>query len=93
MFISRLVLAATLTASYGIYGPAYELMLHTPVGAREEYIDNEKYELQVWDLDDPRSLRPLVAKINQIRRDNVALQRNESIRFRRVKNNYVPNDR
>jgi starch synthase (maltosyl-transferring) len=92
MFVGRLVLAATLTASYGIYGPAYELMLHTPVGAREEYIDNEKYELKVWDLDDPRSLRPLVARINQIRRENVALQRNESIRFQRVENNYVPND-
>lgn len=92
MFISRLVLAATLTASYGIYGPAYELMLHTPVGAREEYVDNEKYELRVWDLDEPRSLRPLVARINQVRRENVALQRNESIRFLRVENNYVPND-
>jgi starch synthase (maltosyl-transferring) len=92
LFIARLVLAATLTASYGIYGPAYELMLHTPVGAREEYIDNEKYELRVWDLDDPRSLRPLIARINKIRRENVALQRNESIRFQRVENSYVPND-
>lgn len=92
LFVARLVLAATLTASYGIYGPAYELMLHTPVGAREEYIDNEKYELRVWDLDDPRSLRPLVARLNQIRRENVALQRDESIRFLTIEHNYASND-
>lgn len=67
------MLAATLTASYGIYGPAYELMLHTPVAGREEYIDNEKYELKVWNLDDPRSLRPLIARINHIRREHIAL--------------------
>ncbi|MFN8503481.1 alpha-1,4-glucan--maltose-1-phosphate maltosyltransferase [Kouleothrix sp.] len=91
-FIARLALAATLTANYGIYGPAYELMLHTPVGAREEYIDNEKYELRVWDLDDPRSLRPLIARLNRIRRENPALQRDTSIRFHAVENNYVPND-
>jgi starch synthase (maltosyl-transferring) len=92
LFIARFVLAATLTASYGIYGPAYELMLHTPVAGREEYIDNEKYELKVWNLDDPRSLRPLIARINHIRREHIALQRNESLRFHRVENNYVEND-
>jgi starch synthase (maltosyl-transferring) len=91
-FVTRLVLAATLSASYGIYGPAYELMLHTPVGAREEYIDNEKYELRVWDLEQPRSLRALIARINRIRRENVALQRNDSIRFLKVENNYAAND-
>ncbi len=91
-FITRLVLAATLSASYGIYGPAYELMLHTPVGGREEYIDNEKYELRVWDLDQPGSLRGLIAQLNRIRRENVALQRNDPISFQRVENNYIAND-
>jgi starch synthase (maltosyl-transferring) len=91
-FISRLVLAATLTASYGIYGPAYELMLHTPVAGREEYIDNEKYELRAWNLDQPHSLAGLIAKINRIRRENVALQRNENMSFPRVETNYAAND-
>ena len=92
LFIARLTMAATMTASYGIYGPAYELMLYQPVSGREEYIDNEKYELRVWDLDNLSSLRPLVTRLNRIRRENVALQRNESIRFHAVENNYVPND-
>jgi starch synthase (maltosyl-transferring) len=91
-FLTRLVLAATLSASYGIYGPAYELMLHAPVSGREEYIDNEKYELRVWNLDQPLSLRGIIAQLNRIRRENVALQRNESIRFLRVENNYAAND-
>jgi starch synthase (maltosyl-transferring) len=91
-FLARLALAATLTASYGIYGPAYELMLHTPVQGREEYIDNEKYELRVWDLDQPQSLRHVIARLNRIRREHVALQRNESLRFHGVDNNYAPND-
>jgi len=92
MFISRLALAATLAASYGIYGPAYELMLHTPVAGREEYIDNEKYELRVWKLDQPHSLAGLIAKINRIRHENTALQRNENLSFPRVETNYADND-
>ena len=55
MFMSRLVLAATLAASYGIYGPAYELLEHTPRSAgSEEYLDSEKYQLRHWDLDRAR---------------------------------------
>ncbi|MBC8161620.1 MAG: alpha-1,4-glucan--maltose-1-phosphate maltosyltransferase [Roseiflexaceae bacterium] len=91
-FIARLTLAATLVASYGIYGPAYEHMLHTPAGAREEYSDNEKYELKHWDLNASHSLRPLVARLNQIRRENPALHRNESIRFHSVQNDYAENE-
>jgi starch synthase (maltosyl-transferring) len=91
-FLARLVLAATMSANYGIYGPAYELMLHTPVGAREEYIDNEKYEIRHWDLEQPGSLRPQITRLNQIRRENPALQRNESIRFHQVQNNYAENE-
>jgi len=92
LFIARLALAATLSASYGIYGPAYELLLSTPVAGREEYIDNEKYEIRVWDLDQPNSLRPLISRLNHIRRENSALQRNESIRFHRVELAYAEND-
>lgn len=91
-FIARLILAGTLTASYGIYGPSYEMMLHTPAQGREEYNNNEKYELRVWDLENPISLRPIIARMNQIRKQNRALHRNDSIRFHAVENNYVEND-
>ena len=47
VFAARLVLAATLSANYGIYGPAYELMESTPrEPGSEEYRDSEKYQLQ-----------------------------------------------
>ena len=66
-------------------------MLHTPALPREEYNDNEKYELKHWNLDEPSSLRPLVGQINRIRRENLALQRNESIRFHNVQQSYQEN--
>ena len=58
MFMARLVLAATLAANYGIYGPAYELLEGTPrEPGTEEYRDSEKYQLRHWDLQRPDSLR------------------------------------
>src|SRR5262249_30346644 len=67
-FVARLVLAATLGASYGIYGPAFELCENRAVGhGKEEYLDSEKYEIKNWDIDRPDSLRELIARINTIR--------------------------
>ncbi len=81
-FMSRFVLAATLGASYGIYGPAYELGDNHPIAySKEEYIDSEKYEIKQWDVSSPQSIAPLIARVNQIRRDNAALQSNEGLRF------------
>jgi starch synthase (maltosyl-transferring) len=81
-FASRLILAATLSANYGIYGPTFELMESTPrEPGSEEYRDSEKYQLRHWSLDRPDSLRSLIARINRIRRENGALQSNESLRF------------
>jgi starch synthase (maltosyl-transferring) len=81
-FMSRLVLAATLAASYGIYGPAFELMESTPrEPGSEEYLDSEKYQLRHWDLDRPESLRAFIALVNRIRRENPALQSDWSLRF------------
>jgi starch synthase (maltosyl-transferring) len=81
-FASRLILAATLSANYGIYGPTFELMESTPREAgSEEYRDSEKYQLRHWSLDRPDSLRSLIARINRIRRENAALQSNESLLF------------
>src|SRR5262249_22829334 len=51
-FMSRAVLAATLSANYGIYGPAYELMEHMPrEPGSEEYLYSEKYEIKTWNTD------------------------------------------
>jgi starch synthase (maltosyl-transferring) len=85
-FAARLILAATLTASYGIYGPAFELMDNRLRPGSGEYLDNEKYELRHWDIDRPDSLRSLIRRINRIRRDNAALHDNRLLRFHRAEN-------
>jgi len=81
-FVVRLVLAATLSSSYGIYGPAFELGEHTPAQpGSEEYLNSEKYELKRWDIDRKDSLRGLITRMNTIRRENRALQSNERLSF------------
>jgi starch synthase (maltosyl-transferring) len=84
-FQARLVLAATLAASYGIYGPAYELMESQAVRAgAEEYLDSEKYQLRSWDLQRPDGLGDFIARVNRIRRENPALQSNDRLAFHPV---------
>jgi starch synthase (maltosyl-transferring) len=86
-FVVRLVLAATLGASYGIYGPAFELGENRPLRpGSEEYLDSEKYELRHWDIERPDSLRELITRVNRIRRENPALQHDWSLRFHHVDN-------
>jgi starch synthase (maltosyl-transferring) len=86
-FIVRLVLAATLGASYGIYGPALELGEHEPrEPGSEEYRDSEKYQIRTWDLDRPGTLRDLIARLNRIRRDSPALQQDRGLQFHRSDN-------
>jgi starch synthase (maltosyl-transferring) len=81
-FMSRLTLAATLSASYGIYGPAFELLEHLPrQPGSEEYHDSEKYQLRDWQTDRADSLRHFVARLNRIRRDNPALHHDWNLRF------------
>ncbi len=87
VFAARLVLAATLAANYGIYGPTYELMESTPrEPGSEEYRDSEKYQLRHWSLDRPDSLWSLIVRINRIRRDNRALQSDCTLRFCNIDN-------
>jgi starch synthase (maltosyl-transferring) len=86
-FMVRLILAATLGASYGIYGPAFELCENMPVQpGSEEYLNSEKYELKHHDLLSAGSLRDFVARINQIRKAYPALQGNRSLRFHETDN-------
>jgi starch synthase (maltosyl-transferring) len=81
-FMARLVLAATLGASYGIYGPAFELGEHMPrEPGSEEYVDSEKYQLRRWDLANSASLHDFIALINRIRRENPALQSDWRVQF------------
>jgi starch synthase (maltosyl-transferring) len=86
-FIARLVLAATLGANYGIYGPAFELGENKPVReGSEEYLDSEKYQVRVWNRDDPQSLKTLIRRLNGIRRESMALQSNHTVQFHPVDN-------
>jgi len=86
-FIVRLVLAATLAANYGIYGPAFELAEATPREyGTEDYLDSEKYQIRSWDLDAPHSLAELIARVNRARRENPALQSDATLRFFPVDN-------
>jgi starch synthase (maltosyl-transferring) len=80
-FVMRLILASTLAASWGIYGPAFELMEHVARPGSGEYIDNEKYELKQWEIDRADSLRPLIALMNRIRREHPALQQDRTLAF------------
>jgi starch synthase (maltosyl-transferring) len=90
MFMARLVLAATLAASYGIYGPAYELCENAPrEPLSEEYLDSEKYQIRHRDLDRPDSLRDFIARVNAIRHDNAALQFDANLRFHATDNDQL----
>jgi starch synthase (maltosyl-transferring) len=90
--IARLVLAATLGPSYGIYGPVFELCENRPVApGKEEYLDSEKYQIRHWDLAQAPesgvgSLRGLIARVNEIRHDNPAFRANFDLRFHEVDN-------
>src|SRR6202453_1415089 len=86
-FRFRLVLATTLTANYGSYGRAFELGYTTPANpGSEEYLNSEKYEVKSRDLQEPSSLKPLITQLNQIRRENKALQSNQRLHFHATDN-------
>jgi starch synthase (maltosyl-transferring) len=83
-FEARLVLAATLSPTYGIYS-GFESFENVPVKeGSEEYMDSEKYEARKRALDGP--LLPLVRRLNEARRDNPALQHLENIQFLETEN-------
>jgi starch synthase (maltosyl-transferring) len=81
-FQIRLVLAATLGASYGIYGPPFETMQHQAVKhGSEEYLDSEKYQIRHWEWDKPNVFAEFIGLVNSIRRENPALHTNDRLRF------------
>ncbi|HEU5211366.1 MAG TPA: alpha-1,4-glucan--maltose-1-phosphate maltosyltransferase [Gaiellaceae bacterium] len=86
-FEARLVLAATLSPSYGIYS-GFESLEATPAReGSEEYLNSEKYELRERALDGV--LLPLVARLNEIRRENPALQRFENLELLETESEYL----
>jgi starch synthase (maltosyl-transferring) len=81
-FMARLVLAATLGACYGIYGPAFELGVSAPISpGKEEYLDSEKYQITSWRLGGPNDLSDFIGRVNKIRHENPALQADGSLVF------------
>jgi len=91
MFRLRVTLAATLAASYGLYGPAYELCENRPrdPGTSEEYLDSEKYEVKHWDRSNAESLAPLITRLNAIRNAHPALQSDWSLAFHPTDNDQL----
>ncbi|HYG16936.1 MAG TPA: alpha-1,4-glucan--maltose-1-phosphate maltosyltransferase [Bacteroidia bacterium] len=87
--ILRLILAATMSSSYGIYGPVYEFGINTPHGAKEEYTDNEKYELKHWDWNADTRIREVITRVNRIRKENTALQSTSNILFAETSNEHI----
>jgi starch synthase (maltosyl-transferring) len=87
-FITRLVLAATLAANYGIYS-GYELAENAGLPGREEYADSEKYELKYRDFDAIGNLNALITRLNAIRRENPALQDWRNVEFYRADDDSV----
>jgi len=88
-FLIRLILAATLSANYGIYGPVFERFIgEAREAGGEEYLDSEKYEIRYWgeEADDASEMHSLV---NRIRRENAALHENTSLVFHETSNDQV----
>lgn len=88
-FVQKLILAATLTANYGIYGPPFELLWHEARPGAEEYRSNEKYEIRHWELDQPHSLAELIGRVNRIRHEHPALQQDRSFTFHHIGNDQM----
>ena len=80
-FVIRLILAATLSANYGVYGPPFERFVsQAREPGSEEYRDSEKYEARDWP-ETADDLSEMMAVINRIRHENPALQQNATLRF------------
>ncbi len=90
MFVLRLLLAATLSSNYGVYGPAFEFMENAGnLNGKEEYLNSEKYELRTYDWSMRNRITDAMTLINRIRRENPALQRTFNLTFTRTDNDML----
>jgi starch synthase (maltosyl-transferring) len=87
--VMRVILAATLSSNYGLYGPVYEFGINAPHGAKEEYVDNEKYETKHWDWDQYTRIGEIITRVNRIRKENAALQSTWNIEFGTTSNEQI----
>jgi len=87
-FKMRLVLAATLSPSYGIYS-GFELCENEAVPGTEEYLNSEKYEIRTRDWHRPGNINEFIARVNAIRRENPALQHFTNLRFLETDNDQI----
>jgi len=88
-FISRFILAATLSSNYGMYAPAYELLEREAIPETEEYLNSEKYQLRHWNFETDDNLKSLIKQINTLRRNFPALQRTSNLKFLEIDNDHI----
>lgn len=86
IFILRYALAATLSSSYGIYGPPFEFYENTPIEGREEYFNSEKFEIKQHDWKKTNRMTDIISMVNKVRKDNPALQSTWNLQFCAVEN-------
>ncbi len=89
VYLQKYFLAATLSSSIGIYGPAYEFMIHQAMPGKEEYLNSEKYEVYHWDWEAKNKLTTIITRINHIRKQHESLQQTNNIVFCKVENDQI----
>src|ERR1044071_4361614 len=87
-FMIRVLMAATLSPLYGIYS-GYELCENKALPGREEYFDSEKYQFKERDWNAPGNIKDWITRINQIRKQNRALQMYTNLRFYHADNDAI----
>lgn len=88
-FIIRAILAATLSSNWGIYGPLFEFGLNEAYPGKEEYTRSEKYEVKHWDWSKQTKIKDVITRLNQIRKNNEALQSTWNIEFAKTDNEQI----
>jgi starch synthase (maltosyl-transferring) len=86
--VARTILAGTLASSYGIYN-GIEISESTPLPGKEEYLDSEKYQIRVWDMDRPGHLKDEIRRLNAWRAHHPALQDHTTVSFLSSSNDQV----
>lgn len=81
VYLHKYFLAATLSSSIGIYGPAYEYMVSQSMPGKEEYFNSEKYECYHWDWTVENKLIAVISRLNKIRKEHASLQQTNNIAF------------
>jgi starch synthase (maltosyl-transferring) len=89
LYIVKHMMAATLSSNYGMYGPVYEQIDNAAYIGKEEYLNSEKYEVKKWDWTKTSKLTQLITRINEIRKDQSALQFTNNIDFCTIENDQV----